>query len=414
LALTLWHGGGSFRSFLEFALIGAIVLGFLHGLNVDFSGLLRQFAPRSHDLTANIPGSAGPKLPITPHMDEVMFDEGYFTSAAEPLRTHLMDASRAYAAHDYQRMLDDVASDDPTDRRVLLVRGAAMVKSSDQATFVKGLELLISAGKLGEPKAIAILGILRLVGFVGYPKDVPRGRALLERAVTLGDVSAARVLGTGYISGWLGSIDPARAVQLLRSASDRGDPEAMFQLARILETGLGVSKNPSEAEQLMRKAAEAGYVDAQMMLGLWQLRAYSAGLAASPDSALEWLRRASERGQDDATFALGVFYMISKPTLGYSDPKRGAELLRLCAQRSLSAACTFAYATVLEEGSGVAVDRVRAYAFYELSDTAESTPRSRERLKNMMALMSRQEIAAADTLVAQLRTAVTAPRKDAM
>lgn len=408
LALSLWHAGGTFRSFLEFALIGAIVLAFLHGLSVDLSGLWARVASSVHDPIMQPLTPTGPKLPITPHMDEVMFDENYFASAPEPLRTHLVDASRAYAAHDFQRMLDDVASDDPNDRLVLLVRGAAMVKSPDHNTFIHGLELLIAAGRLGEPKAIAILGVLHLVGFVGYPQDMPRGRALLERAASLGDVAAARVVGMGYISGWMGTIDPGRAVRILRSASDRGDIEATFQLARILQAGIGVAKNQSEAEQLMLKAAEAGHVDAQMMLGGWQLRAYSVGLTASPESALSWLRRASDRGQDDATFALGVFYMLSKPTTGYSDPKRGAELLRLCAERSLSAACTFAYATALEEGAGVAVDRVKAYAFYELSDSAESTPRSRERLKNMLGRLSRQEIAEADALVARLRAAFAA------
>jgi TPR repeat protein len=310
------------------------------------------------------------------------------------------------------RRVENVHS--PNDRSVLLVRGSAMVKSPDHNTFISGLQLLTSAGKLGEPKAIAILGVLRLVGFVGYSQDMPRGRALLERAASLGDVSAARVIGMGYISGWLGSIDPGRAVGFLRSASDRGDLEATFQLARILEAGLGVTKNQSEAEQLMLKAAEAGHLDAQMMLGGWQLRAYSAGLAGSPESALAWLRRASDRGQDDATYALGIFYMISKPEIGYSDPQRGAELLRLCAERSLSAACTFAYATALQQGAGVAVDRVKAYAFYQLSDSAQSTSKSRERLKEMMSMLSRTEIAQADALVGQLRTAAAAKRRSTM
>jgi hypothetical protein len=34
------------------------------------------------------------KLPITPHLDDVVFGEAYFATAEEPLRTHLFDASR--------------------------------------------------------------------------------------------------------------------------------------------------------------------------------------------------------------------------------------------------------------------------------------------------------------------------------
>jgi len=403
LALTLWHAGGSFRNFAEFALIGAIVLAFLHGLSIDLSVLWRSLAQSTQDVAVQSPAPEKSKLPITPHMDEVMFDESYFASADEPLRAHLIDASRAYAAHNYQRMLDDVASDDPKDRRVLLVRGAAMVKSPEQDTFTDGLQVLVQAGKFGEAKAIAILGVLRLVGFVGYPQDMPRGRALLERAASLGDTSAARVVGMGFLTGWMGTVDPVRAVTMLRSASDRGDVEATFQLARVLNAGLGISKNQSEAEKLMLKAAEAGHLDAQMMLGVWKLRAYSAGVTGDPEQALSWLRRASERGQNDATYTLGIFYLLSKPTTGYHDPKRGADLLRQCAEATLSAQGTFAYATALQEGMGVPLDRVQAYAFYELSDNVQSTPSSRQRLKDLMSMLSHDDIARGDALAAKLR-----------
>ena len=243
---------------------------------------------------------------------------------------------------------------------------------------------------------------------------MPRGRALLERAAALGDTSAARVVGMGFLTGWMGTIDPVRAVAFLRSASDRGDIEATFQLARVLNAGLGVSKNQSEAERLMLKAAEAGHLDAQMMLGGWKLRAYSAGVTGSPEDALAWLRRASERGQKDATFALGAFYLLSKPSTGYHDPKRGAELLRQCAETTLAAECTFAYATALQEGMGVPLDRMKSYAFYELSDNFQSTPSSRQRLKDIMTMLSRDEIAQGDALSARLREAFAARQQDSV
>src|SRR5271170_6866607 len=98
LACTLWHARGTFRNFFEFAVIGAIVLAFLDGSHIDLSGLWTRIAPLVHDHAMQAPTAAGPKLPITPHMDEVMFDESYFASANEPLRTDLTHASRAYAA----------------------------------------------------------------------------------------------------------------------------------------------------------------------------------------------------------------------------------------------------------------------------------------------------------------------------
>src|ERR1700731_636803 len=80
LALGLLHQQGSFRGFVEFALIGAIVLAFLHGLRLDLSGLWNQITPQVRELTAAPPPAAQQQsgLPVTPHMDEVVFDESYF------------------------------------------------------------------------------------------------------------------------------------------------------------------------------------------------------------------------------------------------------------------------------------------------------------------------------------------------
>jgi hypothetical protein len=95
--------------------------------------------------------------------------------------------------------------------------------------------------------------------------------------------------------------------------------------------------------------------------------------------------------------------LLSKPTTGYHDPKRGTDLLRQCAETTLVAQCTFAYATALQEGMGVPLDRVQAYAFYELSDNVQSTPSSRQRLKDLMSMMSHDDIARGDALAAKLR-----------
>lgn len=413
LALELLHQQGSFRGFVEFALIGAIVLAFLHGLRLDLSGLWNAIPPQLAQLAARGTPTAQQHagLPVTPHMDELVFDESYFVAAPEPLRAKLIAASRAYAAHDYQGAFDAVASADPDDRRVQLVRGTAMVKSADADTFAAGIALLTGAADLGEPKALAILGVLRLVGFVGYPQDLPHGRALLERAADLGDSAAARVVGLGYVTGWMGTIDPARGLILLRTAAERGDLMATFQLAKVLEAGLGVRKDEPEAERQMLKAAEGGYLDAQMTLGLWKLRAYSAGLTADPEPALAWLRRASERGQWEADYTLGLFHLMSLPSSPNYDPERGAQYLRKCAERTLSSECSFAYATALDGGRGVPRDRVQAYAFYQLSDDDKPTASTKQRIKDIKPLLSREEAAQAEAVIVRLRAAYVAAQR---
>jgi TPR repeat protein len=140
-----------------------------------------------------------------------------------------------------------------------------------------------------------------------------------------------------------------------------------------------------------------------MTLGLWKLRAYSAGLTGDTEPALRWLRRASERRQWEATYTLGLFHLMSLPSSHHHDPERGAELLRQCAEASLSDSCAFAYATALDSASGVPRDRVKAYAFYQLADDAHPTPATKQRLKDIKPLLSREEIAQAEALIVRLR-----------
>src|SRR5205823_13404386 len=98
------------------------------------------------------------------------------------------------------------------------------------ASFQAGAWLLESAASRGEPRAMAFLAVLKLAGMPGVARDLEAGRALLERAAAAGDAPAARVLGEGYLTGWVGALDPARAQQYLRLASERGDAKATYPL----------------------------------------------------------------------------------------------------------------------------------------------------------------------------------------
>lgn len=410
LVLDLWRARGSFRHFLEFAVIGAIVLAFLHGWKPDISALWGARAPAQQEpqaaepiaLPKNLANLSKSGLPAVPRLSDVMFDDRYFAALGEPLRSQLVEATRAYAARDYGRALDVLASADPNSRHVLLVKGVATIAPMKPEDVRAGIGLIERAIELGEPKAMAVLGVLKLQGFVGIPRDASAGRQLLERAAIAGDGAASRVLGLGYITGWAGMLDATRAATLLRNGAELGDVEATYLLAMMLSYGNGVAKDTRESERLMLMAAEAGHRDAQAMLGIWRLRAYSGGLTNDPRPALVWLDRAAERGQPYAMLTLGAFYLYSKPETGYHDPVRAAELLGRCAETTLDENCAFAYATILEDGRGLSADRVKAYAYYGLSDFVLSTPAAKERMQKMATRMSPDEIARAESLIMQL------------
>src|SRR5437899_2211248 len=83
---------------------------------------------------------------------------------------------------------------------------------------------------------LAFLGGVKVAGTPGYPRNVDGGRGLLERATAAGDAAAARVMGEGFLSGWMGLVDPLRARQYLQLASDRGNAEATYRLGEMLLT----------------------------------------------------------------------------------------------------------------------------------------------------------------------------------
>src|SRR2546430_2999870 len=108
---------------------------------------------------------------------------------------------------------------------------------------------------------MTILGVIKVAGTPGYPRDIDSGRHLLERAVAAGDAAAPRALGDGYLSGWMGAVDPARARQYLQLGSDRGDAKASYRLARMLATRHGVPQDEIRAGRLFVKAPEGGHAE---------------------------------------------------------------------------------------------------------------------------------------------------------
>lgn len=409
VAFDLWRASGSFRGFVEFAVIGAVVISFLGAPISGIGDLTRStgaalglWSPTS-DRSRETPVSKGihrnsraagsqltptpaPDLsppgfnksapPFPPRLSDLALHDNYFATVPEPLRYHLRVALAAYNAHKPRLVNEILWADDLNDRYVLLLRGLASLALPGPEAATAGIGMLERAAGMGEGRATAILGVLKTMGLAGYERDPAAGREMLERAVAIGDASAARVLGEGYISGWLGSIDPAMAERYLRLASDRGDLPATYHLAGMLFKGDGVAKDEAEAERLFLSAANAGYAMAQTMIGVIRLGPYSAGLTDDPDEALAWFERAAAQGDPHPMFFLGLFYMKYGERIGRLDLPRAFQLFRYCAEQTLDSQCIFAYATAYDDGIGTMRDPVMAYALYSAAALRASSPSS--------------------------------------
>ncbi|MEL7133022.1 MAG: caspase family protein [Pseudomonadota bacterium] len=120
---------------------------------------------------------------------------------------------------------------------------------------------------------------------VSQSPDLPHYTALLARATA----------ATGEMD---------RAVQLYKSASDRGDLRAMVSLAQLTEAGNGVPQDAGVALSLYERAAEGGSPDAMINLAVTLFEGQQ--VPQDVDRAIALLRRAAAGGSARAVFNLGV------------------------------------------------------------------------------------------------------------
>ena len=406
VALDLWRAGGSFRGFTEFALIGTVVLTFLMqgGNPLKLGGGQQIAAPGSGSLQTAALEKKPPEFatPLVPRISDVAFTASYFDDVPEPLRATLVAAFKEYDARgswEAEQRLLKANADHP---KALLMRGVNALARADRNWLHNGIAHLESAVAKGEPRAMAILGVIKVAGTPGYPRDIEGGRGLLERAVAAGDVAAPRALGEGFLSGWMGAIDTGRARQYLQLGSDRGDAKASFRLAEMLATGHGTPKNDVEAERLFVKAAEGGHVEAIAAVGARRLIHYASGLTDNPDDALRLLEIAAAQNEPHAMYHLGMFYVDYARRIGRLDLARGLDLFRRCSETTMDVECLFAYATGLDLGLGTTRDPVRAYAMYTLAGANGKRKKASVRRDELAKALSSDDMVRANVIATQL------------
>ncbi|MBP8131830.1 MAG: caspase family protein [Candidatus Hydrogenedentes bacterium] len=112
--------------------------------------------------------------------------------------------------------------------------------------------LLLEAVKGGDSLAELGLGMAYSEGW-GVPVDSARCRQWLEKARGKGSTFASIMLALEY---W--DSDPARAVEYVREAADRGNALAMAMLGSCYRDGFQVRKDKAEADRLYQRAEAMG------------------------------------------------------------------------------------------------------------------------------------------------------------
>jgi hypothetical protein len=291
-------------------------------------------------------------------------DDRPFASLPSALREKIKTALGARADQDPERMraaLKDVESPDGTPE--LLVGLSYVINPTPEAAGLAEKSYRLALQK-GQPQAPVLLGLLLTSNSKGLTGTPDEGKALIE-AVSGNDRLAWLAIGSGYLSGESGMLDPAKAVPWITKAAEAGEPLALLQYARLAEGGIGMEKNVALAEAALRRAADLGLTDAEDTLGRWILAAYEKKTIDDPSEGVKLEERALAKNLVFGMNTLGRLYNGYGQPPAWKDEARGAKLFQACSEYKIRQ-CHNNLGWALQNGHGLDRDLVGAWARYDV------------------------------------------------
>jgi hypothetical protein len=304
----------------------------------------------------------------------------------------------AHAVDETRKQVDTRTYDHPTDLAGLGDAAFWIGPANNVTLFVffgGTTRLMIGPSEIGleQEKALAVKAIAALdrtatvtygtqptgvtKPVLGKPSPNPSGIDQLKRALTAkadtGDAKAQLALGRLYQSGAVapnGSAqhDYAGAAYWYHQASDRGEPQAMYELAVLYRNGLGVSVDASQSFQLLQKAAEANYAPAMALLS----DAYAdQKTPVSGQRATYWAMKAAEAGDPQGWLVLGFEYNTGK--LGGEPPYWYARAMEAYKKAADGGNCSamMAIGDLYATGSGVRADQAQAQSWHARAQSCQ-------------------------------------------
>ena len=151
--------------------------------------------------------------------------------------------------------------------------------------------------------------------------------------------------------------DEAKAAQLYGKAWDGGHQQAGLALARILASSPGPARDEKRGMMIMKQLADSGMAQAQYLYGFGlQLGRY--GLEKDEAAAAEWFRKGMESGSNEALVRYAD--ALSQGRGVPKDEVKGFEILKNAAQRDEPLAI-IGYGRMLAQGRGTAKDEAEAF-----------------------------------------------------
>ncbi len=219
------------------------------------------------------------------------------------------------------------------------------------------------AAEAGNPEAMGFLGLAYLRG-EGTARNPELTAHWLSLAAKARDARGMNAYGQAYEDGF----GVGQSYRWARhwyevAAREKGDVEAMRNLARLHRQGLGTPPSDSLALGWYLKAVDAGSVEAIVDIGLM----YAEGVQGRRDvgQALGWFQRAADAGSPRAMHAIGRLHEDAKDygqaVVWY---RKAAAAGSVDAMNNLG--------VLFQNGWGVAADRTEAARWYRKAVEAGS------------------------------------------
>jgi localization factor PodJL len=182
-----------------------------------------------------------------------------------------------------------------------------MASLANQLAHVQAKAPTVPASLMPEGAVLASHQV-NVDGDAGQPSELPPaliGPTSLRTAAQKGDPSAEFEVAARFAEGRGISQDFKQAIVWYQRSAQRGFAPAQYRLGTLFERGIGTKADPARAKIWYGRAAEQGHIKA-----MHNLAVLNSGRDQSADytAALQWFTAAAERGLADSQYNLGVLY----------------------------------------------------------------------------------------------------------
>jgi hypothetical protein len=251
---------------------------------------------------------------------------------------------------------------------LLLVNGDREVVAEKEPDIAAAVALAQKACDGGHPNACTILGSVYRKGKPAK-KDHKAAKQYLERACNMGDYRGCAIGGTMYELGWDGEKpNEERSRQLRRKAFELVQKlctdklESCHILAEYHADGFGTKEDPAREVEVLRAACDRGHPGPCVILGIKMEG--GRGVPKDIQAAAELYRRGCEDGEGAGCYRLANLHATGN---GFpKDEQRIASLLSQSCDLGFLPSCIW-LAVKLKSGDGVPKDFQKALTLHRLA-----------------------------------------------